>query len=152
MIDQHVYVRARRTDPETSQQAALDFEANQSKAQRSVSTVVAILKVYGELTDFQLRDFWHKYWEGKWSFTLPCKARHWARQAGLVKHVGFGKHQGRRVRKWGLGRDDKFLDSTKENKDKRIAELEAENEVLREQNFAMNKTIADLSPPLMGWD
>jgi len=126
MSEAHIYVRARRSDPETSQQAAFEFEANQTKAHRSVKTVVRILESYGELTDFQIRDFWGEFYEGLWSFTLPCKARHWARQAGLVRHIGFGKHQGRRVRKWALGRDAEFLDSTNESdKDRKIADLEA---------------------------
>lgn len=105
-FDFDVVVRARKNDPETSHEAASNFEADQTKAQRSIRTVVEILKSHGELTDFEIRDAWSSFWGSeKWSFTLPCKARHWARQAGLVKHVGFGTHQGRRVRKWGLGND-----------------------------------------------
>lgn len=106
-------VRARKTDPETSHQAALDFEQNQTKAARSVSTVVTILAYFGkELTDFQIRELWTDFWGSeKWSYTLPCKARHWAREKGLVKHAGFSTHQGRKVRTWALGRDEKFLDA-----------------------------------------
>lgn len=106
----HVSVRARTSDPETSKQAALDFENNQSKAQRSVACVVLILKDHGALSDFQIRELWASYWgAAAWSYTLPSKARHWAREAGLVKHAGFGEHQGRQVRVWNLGRDDIFL-------------------------------------------
>ena len=102
----NVVVRARRTDPETSHEAAVAFEANQTKAQKSVKTVVRILEDKGELTDFEIREVWSEYWgNDAWSFTLPCKARHWARQAGMVRHVGFGIHQGRKVRKWALGCD-----------------------------------------------
>ena len=105
-----VIVRARRDDPETSHQAALDFEADQTKAQRSVAVVVEILKRHGSLTDFEIRDWWPEFWGSeKWSYTLPCKARHWARQAGLVSHDAFGIHRGRKVRTWKLGRDDTFL-------------------------------------------
>lgn len=102
-----ISVRARNTDPETSHQAALAFEDDQPKAQRSILCVVEILRSYGPLSDFEIRDVWSKYWgDRKWSFTLPSKARHWAREAGLVKHNGYGKHQGRRVRLWALGRDE----------------------------------------------
>lgn len=107
----HVTVRARNTDPETSHQAALDFENNQSQASRSIACVVLILKELGPMTDFDIRSKWESYWgTGKWSFTLPSKARHWAREQGLVKHAGFGTHQNRRVRLWAIGRDDKFLE------------------------------------------
>lgn len=107
----HITVRARNTDPETSHQAALDFEGNQSKASLSVACVVLILQARGPMTDFGLRDAWTQFWGSRaWSFTLPSKARHWAREQGLVKHAGFGTHQGRRVRLWALGRDDKFLE------------------------------------------
>jgi hypothetical protein len=107
---EHIDVRARSTDPETSKQAAFEFELNQSKAQRSVATVVDILTAHGPLTDFDIRSKWETYWGGAhWSYTLPSKARHWARQKGLVKHEGFGTHNGRRVRVWALGRDDDFL-------------------------------------------
>lgn len=106
-----VKVRARRTDPETSHEAAAAFEANQTKAQRSVAVVVHIIRTRGPLTDFQIRDLWPAYWGAvAWSYTLPCKARHWARQQGLVKHQGHGRHQGRRVRLWAIGRDEAFLE------------------------------------------
>lgn len=96
-------VRARTTDPETSQQAAFDFEQDQQKVARSVSTVVRILSDRPDSTDFEIREAWSRYWEGSWSFTLPSKARHWAREQGLVRHSGFGSHNGRRVRTWALG-------------------------------------------------
>lgn len=106
-----ISVRARTFDPETSHQAALDFENNQTKAQRSVACVVLILKDHGLLSDFQIRELWSTYWgPGVWSYTLPSKARHWAREKGLVKHGGFGTHQGRKVRLWELGRDELFLE------------------------------------------
>jgi len=100
-----IAVIARTTDPETSHEAAAEFE--QSKAQRSIETVVCILEQHGPLTDFEIRDKWTAYWgSDKWSYTLPCKARHWARQAGLIKHDGFGIHQKRKVRRWNVGKDD----------------------------------------------
>jgi hypothetical protein len=109
-----VAVRARLSDPETSQSAAEDFDQNQTKAQKCVRIAVRILQDKGPLTDFQLRELWSEYYRNDaWSFTLPCKARHWARQAGLVKHVGFGIHQGRQVRKWGIGCDVEFLAAQK---------------------------------------
>jgi hypothetical protein len=104
-----ISVRARRSDPETSHQAAFEFENKQAKAQRSVATVVELLRRLGHLSDFDLRDAWELAWKGKWSFTLPSKARHWARQAGLVRHDGFTTHEGRKVRLWTLGRDEDFL-------------------------------------------
>lgn len=104
-------VRARKKDPETSHLAAAELDADQPKLQRSVSTVVAILRANEplRLSDFQIRERWGKWWGDKFSDSLPCKARHWARQAGLVRHDGHGKHQGRRVRLWALGRDVEFL-------------------------------------------
>lgn len=107
--DTVVRVRARKTDPETSHQAALEFEQDQTKAQRSVATVAEMILKHGPMTDFQIREYWPRFWIGSWSYTLPSKARHWARQAGIIKHVGFGQHQGRRVRLWGMGRDNEFL-------------------------------------------
>lgn len=107
-----VVVRARSSDPETSHAAAAEFEGNQTKAQKCVKIAAQILQEKGHLTDFEIRDVWADYWgNDAWSFTLPCKARHWARQAGLVKHVGFGIHHGRKVRKWGIGCDTEFLDA-----------------------------------------
>lgn len=101
-----IVVTARTSDPETSHEAAGATGRDQSKAQRSVQTVVSILKLYGSLTDFEIRDAWTVVWgRDPWSFTLPSKARHWARQAGLVKHVGYSMHEGRRVRTWGLGKE-----------------------------------------------
>ena len=106
-----IAVRARTTDPETSHQAALDFDGNQNKASLSVACVVMILKAYGPLSDFAIRDAWTEFWGSRaWSFTLPSKARHWAREQGLVKHAGFSTHQGRKVRTWELGRDEAFLE------------------------------------------
>jgi hypothetical protein len=105
-----ISVRARRSDPETSHQAALDFESNQPKAQMSVACVMLILKQYGKpMSDFQIREVWPKFWGKAYSYTLPSKARHWAREAGLVKHDGFGVHYGRQVRTWSIGRDNLFL-------------------------------------------
>ena len=104
-------IKARATDPETSREAAADF--GQNKAQRSVATVVAILRERGPLTDFEIREWWGAFWgSNEWSFTLPSKARHWARLAGLVKHDGFGVHEGRKVRRWAIGRDSLPSDTT----------------------------------------
>ena len=105
-----ISVRARKSDPETSRDAADDFDSKQEKAQRSVQAVVLVLRRYGPLTDFQIQDLWSRYWEGPFSNSLPRKARHWARQAALVKHEGYGKHQGRTVRKWALGADLAYFD------------------------------------------
>lgn len=31
------------------------------------------------MTDFQIREAWSEFWgTDAWSYTLPCKARHWA--------------------------------------------------------------------------
>ena len=107
MMDlKHINVRARSTDPDTSQQAAFDFEANQTKAAKSVLTVVEVLTDHGELTDFEIGEKWPEYWAGPFSHSLPAKARHWAREQGLVKRVGYGKHNNRQVIKWGLGQDE----------------------------------------------
>ena len=95
-------VIARQTDPETSHEAAAAFDG--SKAARSIQTVTRILAT-GPMTDFQIRDAWTANWQGPWSFTLPSKARHWARQAGLVRHAGFAQHNGRKVRTWELGKE-----------------------------------------------
>lgn len=93
-------VIARHTDPETSHAAAANFDRN--KAARSIQTVKRILAA-GPMTDFQIREAWAAHWQGQWSFTLPSKARHWARQAGFVRHAGFAQHNGRKVRTWKLG-------------------------------------------------
>lgn len=113
LTSDRVVVRARRTDPETSHEAAADFEQKQTKAQRSVTCVVRILQDHRRpMSDFEIRTVWPRFWGAdKWSYTLPCKARHWAREAGLVKHDGFGLHQGRRVRRWAIGKDEDFLAS-----------------------------------------
>ena len=107
MQPKHVAVRARRDDPETSQQAAFAFEANQTNAQRSVQVVVAILKAAAHpLTDFEIAERWRDAWgSDKFSESLPRKARHWARQQGLVCHSGFAQHGKRRVRTWSVGAD-----------------------------------------------
>lgn len=100
-----IIVVARRNDPETSHQAAFAFSKDQKKASRSVTTAVAILEAHGPLSDFQIRALWPNFWEGPFSDSLPCKARHWAREQGLVKHIGYADHHGRTVRTWGIGRD-----------------------------------------------
>ena len=87
-----VAVIARRDDPATSKLAAATF--SQKRAQRSVQTVVAILTDAGALSDFEIAQHW---------------PRHWARQAGLVKLAGEGKHRRRTVRTWELGRDVLYL-------------------------------------------
>jgi len=98
-----VAVIARRDDPATSKLAAATF--SQKRAQRSVQTVVAILTDAGALSDFEIAQHWPRHWPGPFSHSLPAKARHWARQAGLVKLAGEGKHRRRTVRTWELGRD-----------------------------------------------
>lgn len=108
--DAYIHVRARSTDPDTSHEAAAQLNKEPSRLNKSVKTVVAILSESPfPLSDFQIRDRWDKHWIGSWSFTLPSKARHWAREEGLVKHDGYGRHNGRRVRLWAFGRDDAFL-------------------------------------------
>lgn len=108
--DAYIHVRARSTDPDTSHEAAAQLNKEPSRLNKSVKTVVAILSESPfPLSDFQIRDSWDKHWIGSWSFTLPSKARHWAREEGLVKHDGYGRHNGRRVRLWAIGRDDAFL-------------------------------------------
>ena len=93
-------VRARKRDPETSHEAAAAFAAKEGKVQRSVQAAVAILRAHGPLTDFQISAHWAEVWPEPFSESLPRKARHWARQAGLVEHEGYGMHQKRRVRTW----------------------------------------------------
>lgn len=129
-MNTHIEVKARSTDPETSHQAAA--QVDQSQAQRSVQTVVLILTGSKEpLSDFQIRALWPAYWSGPWSFTLPSKARHWARQKRLVMHAGFGVHNGRRVRVWALGKDAPAPKSRLTMALDRIAELEREVKRLR---------------------
>lgn len=99
-------VVARTTDPETSHEAARAFDNELGKVSRSIRAAVQILTEHGELSDFDIRGLWPAYWDGPWSDSLPCKARHWARQAGLVRHVGFKKHNGRNVRTWALGSEE----------------------------------------------
>jgi hypothetical protein len=106
-----IQISARSTDPDTSHEAAKEFESNQDKAQRSVATVVLIMKENGSLTDFELLKFWPNYWGNLFSESLPRKARGWARAAGLVMLDGEGLNNGRRVKKWGLGVDAKFIES-----------------------------------------
>ena len=108
-----IIVKARATDPETSHAAAHEFSRNQKKIQRSIDTVVTILNLHGLLSDFGIREKWAEYWgPGKWSYTLPSKARHWARGKGLVKRDGHGIHLGRKVIMWSIGRDEAFLDES----------------------------------------
>lgn len=97
-------VIARHTDPDTSHEAADRFDKD--RAARSVRTVIAILSASPTpMSDFDIRDVWATHWKGHWSFTLPGKARHWARQAGLVRHAGHNQHEGRRVKTWELGQE-----------------------------------------------
>lgn len=104
-----IQVHARKADPDTSHLAAAALASDQSKLQRSVAVAVGIIAEHGPLSDFEIRSRWPTHWPGPFSDSLPCKARHWARQAGLVKHEGYGKHQGRKVRLWAVGRDADFL-------------------------------------------
>jgi len=95
-------VCARRTDPETSQEAAAAFDAS-GNAQPSVAAVRELLRQAGApLHDFQIAERWAAHWGKPFSESLPRKARHWAKQAGYVAHEGHGEHQGRRVRLWVL--------------------------------------------------
>lgn len=105
-----IEAHARKADPDTSHAAAAELRKDQSKLQRSVAVAVGILSAHGPLSDFQIRARWGTHWGGPFSDSLPCKARHWARQAGLVKHDGYGKHQGRKVRLWAVGRDVAYLE------------------------------------------
>lgn len=94
--------RARTRDPETSHEAAAAFTAA-GKIQPSVEAVVALLRdAPTPLHDFEIASRWSKYWDKPFSESLPRKARHWAKEAGLVIHIGHAEHQGRRVRLWGL--------------------------------------------------
>lgn len=104
-MNQPIKVIARATDPETSREAADELERNQTKLQRSVAVAVRILEDHGPLSDFQIRDLWPGYWGEAFSYTLPCKARLWAWQGGLVSPAGHGKHRGRRVQLWQAGGD-----------------------------------------------
>jgi hypothetical protein len=95
-------VRARHADPETSKEAAAAFDAS-GKVQPSVAAVVALLKSAGiPLHDFEIAARWSSFWGREFSESLPRKARHWAKEAGFVIHVGHAEHQGRRVRLWAL--------------------------------------------------
>lgn len=94
-------VRARRRDPETSHAAAKAFKSD--TASRSVQVVCQLLKnAKRPVTDFEIAANWIFAWGGPFSESLPRKARHWAREAGLVEHAGFAIHNGRRVRTWRL--------------------------------------------------
>ena len=106
MEPKHIKVRARDTDPDTSHEAAAAFEGDQTKAAGSVQTVVRILANHGPLTDFEISEYWPMYWAAPFSYSLPSKARHWAREQGLVKRVGYGSHNKRKVILWGLGKDE----------------------------------------------
>ena len=119
-----VTVRARATDPDTSREAAAAFEADEAKGARSVRTVVEILRRTGPLSDFQIRAKWAAAWAGPFSDSLPCKARHWARQQGLVQLVGHGKHGRRKVQMWHLGADAKYL-ASQQRKAGHVATLRA---------------------------
>ena len=81
-------VIARHSDPETCHDAAAMLNAKPERLTRSVTTVVELLQHYGKQTDFQIRERWAEFWEGPFSYTLPCKARLWACQAGLVRWSG----------------------------------------------------------------
>lgn len=96
----HVTVRARKRDPETSREAAGALDQQQPKLQRSVAVAVQILKDHGPQDDFGLAEKWADYWPEPFSESLPRKARHWAKEAGKVKHDGYTEHHGRRVRRW----------------------------------------------------
>ncbi len=105
-------VIARTGDPETSQDAAEELNRDPDRLTRSIQTVVTLLGQYGPMTDFDIRAHWSEAWDGGFSFTLPCKARHWAREAGLVKWAGRNEPNptsGYAVRVWELGRDESFL-------------------------------------------
>lgn len=104
-----IEVSARRNDPDTSHAAAASMDTDRRRVTRSMNTVVRIMTDHGDMTDFTLIEHWRHYWNEGWSHSLPSKARHWARQAGLVKRVGYGKHQGRKVILWGLGKDEEYL-------------------------------------------
>lgn len=102
-------VVARSSDPETAQEANAATEAQGERNVKAIEAVEQLLETHGPMTDFEIRDRWKDVWEKGWSYTLPCKARQWAREAGRVKHDGFGEHEGRRVRRWSLGRDDAWF-------------------------------------------
>lgn len=95
-----VKVRARRTDPDTSREAAEALDAQKPKLQRSVETVIQILREHGPLDDFGIAEKWGAYWKAPFSESLPRKARLWAGKR--VKHDGYTEHHGRRVRRWTL--------------------------------------------------
>lgn len=94
--------RARTEDPDTSHEAARILEGDQSRLKKSAAIVVSIIEKYGEQTDFQIREHWPEFFDGKWSEGLPRMARLWAQQAGKIKHQGFSTHNGRKCRTWVL--------------------------------------------------
>jgi hypothetical protein len=145
-------VIARATDPDTSHAAAKEFNADKAKKSNSVKTVIAILAEHGTLTDFQIRALWPTYWGPHFSDSLPCKARHWARLAGEVRHVGYSTHQGRKVRTWEIGKEKDLPQTSKSGLKQRIKELEIALEKIRalygnEKNICTEIASAALEKP-----
>jgi hypothetical protein len=112
-----IKVIARTEDPDTSHEAANDLEKDQPKLQRSVTAIARLLASYGPMTDFAIASHWAEVWPEKYSESLPRKARHWAREAGLVCRDGYGSHNGRRVIMWGLGKDESFLEERQQREE-----------------------------------
>jgi hypothetical protein len=85
------------------------------KYQQGLLTLIQAMKQQKSLSQikikFKLLKFWPNYWGNLFSESLPRKARGWARAAGLVMLDGEGLNNGRRVKKWGLGVDAKFIES-----------------------------------------
>lgn len=106
-------VVAHTDDPETSHAAAATLNEDPARLTRAIAAVVELLTAHGPLTDFDLREHWREAWDGGFSYTLPCKARVWAREAGQVRwsgHHAKNPTSGYTVRVWELGRDDPYLE------------------------------------------
>lgn len=103
-----ILISARTTDPETSHDAHEAF--GQQRAEKAMTRVVSLLREYGPMMDCEIEERFFQRWEG--SRTLPGKARHWARQAGLVKDSGrtaVNPKTNHRQIVWELGEDTEFL-------------------------------------------
>ena len=109
-----IIVRAKATDPQTSQDAAAALTENQADRQATIDLIVRIFAKHGPLADFEMAPLFLAE-RPESTAHHPAVARDLARKEGLVRDTGRTKVNPASSCKgmvWEFGRDDEYLART----------------------------------------